>query len=179
MSERFHVKFSFSGFIVLKNTIFKWPHPFLTFLWLSPVWRGLGPLFEQAWILFTKEWFVPSLIDFSLLHGSGEDFLTIFCAFLLFLLLSPLGKELSPSFYDTWIFSLKGWFVPSLVKIGLVVLEKKIFKWPHPIFIFWWLSPLWRGPGNFIWINLNSLHPGIICTKFDSIWPACSGEEDF
>jgi hypothetical protein len=37
--------------------------------------------------------------------------------------------------------------VPSLVKIGPVVLEKKIFKWPHPIFIFLWLSPLWRGPG--------------------------------
>jgi hypothetical protein len=37
--------------------------------------------------------------------------------------------------------------VLSLVKIGPVVLEKKIFKWPHPIFTFLWLSPLWRGPG--------------------------------
>jgi hypothetical protein len=36
--------------------------------------------------------------------------------------------------------------VPSLVKIGPVVLEKKIFKWPHPILTFLWLSPLWRGP---------------------------------
>jgi hypothetical protein len=26
---------------------------------------------------------------------------------------------------------------------------------------------------------LNSLHPKIICTKFDSIWPAGSEEEDF
>jgi hypothetical protein len=48
------VKFSVSGFIVLKNKIFKWPHPYLTFLWLSPLWRGPGPLFEQIWILFTK-----------------------------------------------------------------------------------------------------------------------------
>jgi hypothetical protein len=43
MSECFHVKFSFSGFIVLKDKIFKWPHPFLTFLWLSRVWRGPDP----------------------------------------------------------------------------------------------------------------------------------------
>jgi hypothetical protein len=34
--------------------------------------------------------------------------------------------------------------MPSLVKIDMVVLEKKIFKWPHPIFIFLWLSPLVR-----------------------------------
>jgi hypothetical protein len=31
----------------------------------------------------------------------------------------------------------------------------------------------------FIWTNLNSLHPGIICIKFNWIWPADSGEEDF
>jgi hypothetical protein len=31
--------------------------------------------------------------------------------------------------------------------IGPVVLEKRIFKWPHPIFSFLWLSPLWREPG--------------------------------
>jgi hypothetical protein len=30
---------------------------------------------------------------------------------------------------------------------GSMVLEKKIFKWPHPIFAFLKLSPLWRGPG--------------------------------
>jgi hypothetical protein len=30
---------------------------------------------------------------------------------------------------------------------GSVVLEKKIFKWTHPIFAFLRLSPLWRGPG--------------------------------
>jgi hypothetical protein len=30
---------------------------------------------------------------------------------------------------------------------GSVVLEKKIFKWSHPIFAFFRSSPLWRGPG--------------------------------
>jgi hypothetical protein len=33
---------------------------------------------------------------------------------------------------------------------GSVVLEKKIFKWPNPIFAFLRLSPLWRGPGPLI-----------------------------
>jgi hypothetical protein len=76
------------------------------------------------------------------------------CIFTL-LLLSPLGEERSPSFEETWIPYLQGWFVPSLVKIGPVVLEKKIFKWHHPIITVLLLSPLWREPGPLfeeIWI---------------------------
>ena len=42
------------GPVVLKKRIFKWPHPIFTFLWLSPLWRGPGPLFEQTWILFIQ-----------------------------------------------------------------------------------------------------------------------------
>jgi hypothetical protein len=38
------------------------------------------------------------------------------------------------------------------------------------------ISPLKR-TWPFIW--RNSLHPRIICTKFDWIWPAGSEEEDF
>jgi hypothetical protein len=87
-------------------------------------------------------------------------------------LLSPLGEGLSPFFEQTWISFTQGWFVPSLVKIGQVVLEKKIIKWSHPIFTFLWLSPLWRGPGPLIY-----LHPRTICTKFDWIWWAGSGED--
>jgi hypothetical protein len=40
------------------------------------------------------------------------------------------------------------------------------------------ISPLKR-TWPFIWTNLNSLHPRIICTKFDWIWPAGSEKEDF
>ena len=40
------------------------------------------------------------------------------------------------------------------------------------------ISP-WRGVGPFIWTNLNSLHPGILCAKFDWNWPSSSEEEDF
>jgi hypothetical protein len=34
--------------------IFKWPHLIFTFLWLSPLRREPGPLFEQTWIPFTQ-----------------------------------------------------------------------------------------------------------------------------
>jgi hypothetical protein len=53
-----------------------------------------------------------------------------------------------------------------------LVLEKKIFKWPHPIFTFLQLSPLWRGLNK-----TESPHPRIICIKFDWIWLAGSGED--
>jgi hypothetical protein len=40
------------------------------------------------------------------------------------------------------------------------------------------ISPLKR-TWPFIWTNLNSFHPRIICTKFDWFWPTGPGEEDF
>jgi hypothetical protein len=48
---------------------------------------------------------------------------------------------------------------------------------PH-FYTFVIISPLKR-TWPFIWTNLNSLHPRIMCTKFDWIWPAGSEEEDF
>jgi hypothetical protein len=67
VSESFHVNLSYSGSVVLKEKIFQWPHQFFTFLWLSPLWRGTGPLFVQFTISFTHEWFVPSLHEIGLL----------------------------------------------------------------------------------------------------------------
>jgi hypothetical protein len=49
MSESFHVKFSFSGFKVLKNKIFKWPHPILHFCDYLPFEEDLA-----FWIPFTQ-----------------------------------------------------------------------------------------------------------------------------
>jgi hypothetical protein len=51
--------------------------------------------------------------------------------FFTLLLLPPLWERQSPSFDDIWIPFPQGWFIPSLVKIGSVVLEKKIIKWPQ------------------------------------------------
>ena len=46
-----------------------------------------------------------------------------------YLLLSPLWKGWSPSFEQTWFPFTQGCFVPSLVEIGPVVLEKKMKMW--------------------------------------------------
>jgi hypothetical protein len=52
-----------------------------------------------------------------------------------------------PCFVQTWIYIISESFHVNMSSSGSVVLEKKIFKWLHPIFAFLWLSPLWKGPG--------------------------------
>jgi hypothetical protein len=100
------------------------------------------------------------LIDFCwlVLEKSFEIFQCIFTL----LLLSLLGEGLSPSFEQTCIPSIKGWFVSSLVKIGPMVLEK-IFKLPNPIFTFFFIISSLKRTWPFIWTNLISPHPKIIC----------------
>ena len=69
---------------------------------------------------------------------------------------------------------MSGSFHVNLNFSGPVVLEKKIFKWPHPIFVI--ISPLKR-TWPFIWTNLNSPYSRMISIKFDWNWPAGSGED--
>jgi hypothetical protein len=45
-------------------------------------------------------------------------------------------------FEDTWIYIISESFRVNMTYSGSVLLEKNIFKWPHPIFAFLWLSPL-------------------------------------
>ena len=40
------------------------------------------------------------------------------------------------------------------------------------------ISP-WKRAGPFIWTNLNSLYPRMLCAKFGWNWLSGSGEEDF
>jgi hypothetical protein len=47
---------------------------------------------------------------------------------------------------------------------------------PQHFYIFIIISPF-KKTWPFIWTNLNFLYPRIICTKFDWIWPADSGED--
>jgi hypothetical protein len=147
------------------------PHYYI-FVIISPlkktwpfIWTNLNSLHPK--IICFK-------FNFGLLVLEKKIFKIFQCIFTL-LLLPSLGEGQSPLFEETWNHSSQGWFVPSLIKIGPVVLEK-IFKWPHPIFVI--ISPLKR-TCPFIWTKLNSLHPRIICTMLDWIWPAGSGEEDF
>jgi hypothetical protein len=49
-----------------------------------------------------------------------------------------------PWFEETWIYIMSESFHVNMTYSGSVVLEKKIFKCPNPIFEFLWLSLLWR-----------------------------------
>ena len=60
---------------------------------------------------------------------------------------SPLGKGQGIQFRQTWIPITKGYFMPSLVEIGPVVLEKKIFNFHQCIFAISLLSPYGKGQG--------------------------------
>ena len=46
-----------------------------------------------------------------------------------FVIISPLGKRWVPSYEQNWIPFNQGCFVPSLVEIGPVVLEKNLKMW--------------------------------------------------
>ena len=85
--------------------------------------------------------------------------------------LSPLRKGLGPSFEQTWIPFTKGCFVLSLVEIGLVVLEKKIFKIFSIYFGYFFIISPWKRTGPFIWTNLNPFAQGYIVPSFVEIGP--------
>ena len=55
-----------------------------------------------------------------------EDFLNLSMYFYNFVIISP-RKRSGPSFEQIWIPSSQEYFVPCLIEIGLVVIEKKIF----------------------------------------------------
>jgi hypothetical protein len=64
ISESVHVNMTYFGSVV-REKIFKWTHPIFACLWLYPLSRGSGPLFEYLRIPFTQGWFkyVPRLIE--------------------------------------------------------------------------------------------------------------------
>ena len=80
--------------------------------------------------------------------------------------LFPLGKEWGPSFEQTWIPFTQGCFVPSLVEIGPVFFEKKIFLILSMYFHYFVIISPWKMAGPFIWTNVNPLHPRMLCANF-------------
>ena len=115
----------------------------------SFIWTNLNPIHPRMLcVKFGWNW----------LSGSGEeDFLISQCIFAISLL-SPLGEGWGPSFEQTWIHLTQGYFVPSLVEIGSVVLEKNIFEFRQCIFTISLLSPLGGGWGPSFeqtWIHLT------------------------
>ena len=82
------------------------------------IWRNLNPLHPR--MLCDK-------FGWNWLSGSGEEFFLISSMYFhYFVIISP-WKRAGPSFEQTWIPFTQGCFVPSLVEIGSVVLQKKIF----------------------------------------------------
>ena len=133
------------------------------------LWTNLNPIHSR--MLCAK-------FGWNWLSGYGEeDFLILSMYFHYFVIISP-SKRVGPSFEQTWIPFTQGCFVPSLVEIGPVVLEKKIFKFHQCIFAICVIISPWKRAGPFIWTNLNPLHLRMLCAKFGWNWFSGSGEED-
>ena len=112
------------GPLILKK---KFVNVFSLFPYYFPLEKGVTLHLKKTWIPITQGCFVPSLVKI------GPDvFKKIFnvhqCIFAISLL-SPLGKGRGSSFEQTWIPITKGCFVPCLVEIGQVVLQKKMNMW--------------------------------------------------
>ena len=101
---------------------------YFRYLLLSPLRKGCGPSFDLIWIPFTQGCFLPSLVEIDPVVLEKKILKVCQCIFAISLL-TPLGKGRGPSFEQTWILITQGCFVPGLVKIGPVVLEKiKMWK---------------------------------------------------
>jgi hypothetical protein len=87
--------------------------------------------------------------------GSGEDFFFQYKHVNMgFPIVAPPDPR-GPWFVQTWIFIIPESFLVNMSSSGSVVCEKKILKWPHPIFAFLWLFPFWKRSGTWlvqIWI---------------------------
>ena len=92
------------------------------------------------------------------------DFRRIYCRFFIWTNLNPFHPRC---------------FVPSLVEIGSVVLEKKIISISSIYFHYFVIISPWKRAGPIFWTNLNPLHPRMLCAKFGWNWLCGSGEEDF
>ena len=107
---------------LLEKTIFKVYQYIYTISLLSPLGKGYDPSF-----LITQECFVPSLVEIGPVILEKKIFKVRQYIFAI-LLLSPLGKVRGSSFKQTWNPFIKECFVPTLIEIGPVILENKIFK---------------------------------------------------
>ena len=143
---------------------------------ISP-WKRVWPLLEQTRIPFIQGCFVLSLLKncpmvLEKIFGFSQ------CIFAISQL-SPLGKGHGPLFEQTTggISFTQECFVPSLVEIGLMVLEKKVLNFIS-VFPLFHNYPPWKRPWPFNWINLNPLHQRMLWAKFGRYWPSDSWQED-
>ena len=81
-------------------------------------------------------------------------------------LLSPLERRCDRSFQHTRVPFTQGYSVPSLVEIGQVVLEKKIFKSRQCIFSMWLVFPLEKCMA----LNLNKFEFPLSKNTLCNVW---------
>jgi hypothetical protein len=109
-----------------------------------------------------------------------EKILRLIPPYFCILWLSPLGKEPDPSREQSSILFTQGWFVPSLIEIGMLVLEKKIvfnvniYGFPYHAYC----GPS-RLPGTMVCRNLNLHYVKKLSCKYELIWLCGSWEENF
>jgi hypothetical protein len=119
-SDSFHVNMTFSGSVILK--IFKWTSLFLHFCDYLPFEEDLALYLNNLEFPLPKD--VLCRVWLKLACWFSRRILKMFSVFLLFCDYLPLEKG-NPLHLNNRDSLPQGWFVSSLVKIGLVVLEKK------------------------------------------------------
>ena len=102
---------------------------------------------NKTWIIFTHGCFVLSLVINGPVVLEKKILKSSQCIFAISQL-SPLWEGRGPSFEQTKIPFTQECLVPSLVKVGPMVLEKHIFKSFQRVFTISQLSPLWERRGS-------------------------------
>ena len=100
---------------------------FCNFVIISPG-KKTRPFICLNWIPFTQEWFMPNVFEIGPVVLERKIFFNLSMYFRNFIIIFP-WKRMGPSFEQTWIPCTQGCFVPSLVEIGPMVLEKKMKMW--------------------------------------------------
>ena len=83
----------------------------------------------KSWVPFTQGCFVLSFVEIDLLVLNKRTFKVCQCS-VAFFLFPSLGTWCVLSFEQNWIHFNQGCFMPSLVGIGTLFLEKNIFLYP-------------------------------------------------
>ena len=92
-------------------------------------------LFVKPWVPFNKGCLVTNSVKIGPEVLAKKIFKICQCIFAISCL-SPLGKGCGPSLEQTWIPFTQGWLSPTLVKIGLLIPEKKILNFFNVFFFF-------------------------------------------
>ena len=96
--------------------------------------------------------------------------------YMYFVIISLLGiKGHGLSFEQTWTPPIQGSYVPNMVEIGPVVLEKTSNFVDVFLLFLYYLH--WEGHAPSIG-KLEFPSPNMLCAKFGWNWPSCFGEED-